>query len=85
MTNYHLGTLDLTKRAEQVPVMRPTAGQGKRTGAQYAADLAAETETSLRADPERWRPATLGDKGGGRNIDNRRGRKLGPHTHGARL
>ena len=30
-------------------------GQDRRSAAEYAADLAGETEASLRRDPKRWR------------------------------
>jgi hypothetical protein len=30
-------------------------GQDRRSAAEYAADLARETEVSLRRDPKRWR------------------------------
>jgi hypothetical protein len=30
-------------------------GQDRRSAAEYAADLAGETEVSLRRDPKRWR------------------------------
>jgi hypothetical protein len=39
--------------AERVSLGRP--GQDRRSAAQYAADLARETEVSLRRDPKRWR------------------------------
>jgi hypothetical protein len=36
------------------------SGQDRRSVAEYAADLARETEASLRRDPKRWRtPRTI--------------------------
>lgn len=60
--DYRLGRLDPGRNAERVDhdqlrvqyAKEPTAGQDKRSGAEYAADLARETEWSLRRSAS-WR------------------------------
>jgi hypothetical protein len=45
-----------TGKAEGVPIHGPgRGGRDRRTGAEYAADLANETQRSLRRDPKRWK------------------------------
>lgn len=62
MTVGSLGKLSTPERDERVPNLKLKAGQDKRTAAQYAADLARETDRSLRdtrvwpyTGPERFR------------------------------
>lgn len=44
-----------TEKAKVAPIHGPGGGgRDRRTGQEYAADLARETERSLRRDPERW-------------------------------
>ena len=70
--DYRLGRVSPGLAAEHVPILKPTAGQDRRTGLEYAADLARETEWSLRQSPswragqpledhERWPTATSAD------------------------
>jgi hypothetical protein len=43
-------------KAEVVPIHGPgRGGRDRRTAQEYAADLASETERSLRRDPKRWK------------------------------
>src|SRR6266511_6302838 len=45
----------LTNKAKEAPIHGPgSGGRDRRTAQEYAADLARETERSLRRDPERW-------------------------------
>ena len=87
MSGYDPGTVDLTVRAERVPNLQRAAGQDKRSGVEYAEDLAAETRRSLARSPswragqpltdgQRWPSLTVGDLGGGRNLDSRKHRRL---------
>ena len=82
-------------------------GHDRRTADEYAADLQAETDRTLRRSPswqtgqpladhrqrcdcphtlagcvERRPWPTIGELGGGRNLDSRQGRKLGPPDRG---
>jgi len=42
-------------KAQEAPIHGPGhGGRDRRTSQEYAADLARETERSLRRDPERW-------------------------------
>jgi len=70
--DYRLGRVSPGLAAERIPVERPTGGQDRRTGDQFAAALARETEASLNASPswragqpledhERWPTATSAD------------------------
>jgi hypothetical protein len=44
-----------TNKAQEAPIHGPGGGgRDRRTAQEYAADLARETERSLRRDPERW-------------------------------
>ena len=52
--DYRLGRVSPGLAAEHVPILKPTAGQDRRTGEQFAAALARETEASLNRSP-RWR------------------------------
>ncbi len=52
--DYRLGRVSPGLAAEHVPILKPTGGQDRRTGAEYAAALARETEASLNRSP-RWR------------------------------
>ena len=52
--DYRLGRVSPGLAAEHVPILKPTAGQDRRTGEQFAAALARETEWSLRQSPS-WR------------------------------
>jgi hypothetical protein len=43
-------------KAEEAPIHGPgRGGRDRRTAQEYAADLASETERSLRRDPKRWK------------------------------
>ena len=44
-----------TDKAKEAPTHGPgRGGRDRRTAREYAADLASETDRSLRRDPERW-------------------------------
>jgi hypothetical protein len=44
-----------TNKAKEAPIHGPgSGGRDRRTAQESAADLARETERSLRRDPERW-------------------------------
>jgi hypothetical protein len=44
-----------TDKAKEAPIHGPgRGGRDRRTAQEYAADLASETDRSLRRDPERW-------------------------------
>jgi hypothetical protein len=46
----------LTRKAGEAPIHGPSrGGRDRRTAEEYAADLASETERSLRRDPSRWK------------------------------
>jgi hypothetical protein len=75
MTGYYPGSIDLASRAERVPNLNGGAGQDRRTGDQYRAALARETEASLRRsaswrngcpllEEERWPTITSSALGG---------------------
>jgi hypothetical protein len=43
-------------KVEEAPIHGPgRGGRDRRTAQEYAADLASETERSLRRDPKRWK------------------------------
>jgi len=52
--DYRLGRVSPGLAADRIPVERPTGGQDRRTGDQFAAALARETAASLNASPS-WR------------------------------
>lgn len=54
MSGLYPGSIDLTVRPERLSNFHVPGGQDRRTGAQYRADLEAETERSLMRSP-RWR------------------------------
>jgi len=67
-----LGRFSPGLAADRIPVVKPTGGQDRRTGEQFAAALARETEASLNTSPswragqpllevERWPAATSAD------------------------
>ena len=75
--DYRLGRVSPGLAAEHVPILKPIGGQDRRTGLEYAADLARETEWSLRQsaswraghplqDHERW-PRLSSDQLGSRS------------------
>ena len=44
-----------TNKAKEAPIHGPGRGdRDRRTAQEYAADLASETDRSLRRDPKRW-------------------------------
>ncbi len=70
--DYRLGRVSPGLAADRIPVVKPTGGQDRRTGEQFAAALARETEASLNTSPswragqpllevERWPAATSAD------------------------
>ena len=44
-----------TGKAKETPIRKPGGGgRDRRTAQEYAADLASETDRSLKRDPKRW-------------------------------
>jgi hypothetical protein len=83
--DYRLGRVSPGLAAERVPVLKPTGGQDRRTGEQFAAALARETETSLNRSPS-WRTGLpLDDHERWRRLSSDHlGSRSGVPAHGGR-